>query len=220
MNKTVLVVSIDEKDSSSTFLHNTSLEKQGVPVVNDRINLSLTFPGFLFNEISIIWMKSECDYVMYLPSTCYLPDNKLSEQIKFMEDNRLCASYSNLERVTYLGEPLNMIAVKEFSYNMIGTNCIPTEGVLIDRKMFIESGGLDYAFSGVYKPNTYLTTMLSLAGKVQKFSGYNTYYLNDIGILEEDAKNLWKNESTKRMFERLNFDRFVIKAREYYKGRH
>lgn len=220
MNKTVLVVSVDEQDISSTFLHNSSLDKQGISVVNERVNYCLTSPGFLFNEISVMWMKSECDYITYLPSTCYLPENRLSEQIKFMEQNNLCASYSNLERVTYLGEPLNMIAVKEFSYNMIGTSCIPTEGLLIDRKMFIESGGLDYAFSGVYKPNTYLTTMLALAGKIAKFSGSNVFYLNDIGILEEDAKNLWKNESTKRMFERLNFERFILKAREYYKGRY
>ena len=221
-DKSILIVSIESGSSPACAIeHYNSISRQTHKnIVSMSINAELIKPGFLFNELSILWLQSDADYITYLPDTFRMPEDRITNQLAFMDDRNISASYVDLEKVTDQGEPVALVEIKDFSHKMIGIDCIPTEGLIINRKMFVDSGGLDYAFSGVYKPNVYLITMLGLAGKIEKCTNTRVHYTEDYGILDMYSKAIWNSDETRKMWERLNFDRFVTKAKSYYKGRY
>lgn len=175
--------------------------------------------GGLWMGIVNIWLKSKTDYVCYLPYGYSSSEDRFKIQIEeFNKDKDLSACYSD---VSYFRKgqksPYKWEDYCSFESDMIGTDAIPLESILIDRKKFLNAGGFDYALSGSKAPHQYLSTMLACSGRIKHIKGYlvNCNIDKNDPLLRSDL--FWQDEETKGMWERLNIDRFTMRARKFYK---
>lgn len=184
------------------------------------IDKDVSDPGGLWLAVAQKWLASNCTYICLLPPGYDNVTGRFKKQIQFMREKGLAASYSNVAHINEDGTEYRWDNYSPFNVNMIGTNVIPVETLLINRQKLINCGGFDYMLAGSYSPLRYLSTMVSCAGEVDWIDEYLVHASQDaIDPFSNETMLSWKTEDSSNMFRRLKLDKWVLRAKQSFKSK-
>lgn len=216
----VFLVSIDTGNSCvHTNEHYKSIDSIGC-LYGDSVPYDLKQMGGPFLQMMDKWFShSDADYIGYLPTSCVLVKGALERQIDFMKSNNLVASYGDIVEIDDRGNEMSWEHFRDFSHEMIGLDVVPTETMLIDRKAFQNVGGFDHILVGSCKPNVYLVTMASIAGRILKYDDVLVKrYIEDRPLgLKTEGLLAWRDPNAEDTWNRFRFDKFILQAKHHYK---
>jgi len=177
-----------------------------------------TSPGGLWTMIAQQWLGCKTQYICFMPPMFENSPDRFKRQIEFMQRNDLAASFGHTLSKNEKGNDVAWLEYADFHVDMIGSNTVPLESLLIDRRKFLDAGGFDHLLSGSYDPVRYITTMIACAGRVmrldeylvEKHPGAQDSMTNARLVADMDPDFL-------DMFKRWRMDKWIARAKQHYK---
>lgn len=176
--------------------------------------------GGIWVDIAQLWLAARTRYVCYVPPYHASVTGRFKEQTAFMELHDLAASYCDIAIVDVESKPCGSVSYPDFTVDMVGTPYMPMETMLIDRNKFLESGGFDYFMAGCFDPVRYIGTMLACSGRIMHLKKELVAIDSSIPSIKIVAERefSFKSEDFRDMQRRFGMDRWVSKARSYYRS--
>lgn len=145
-------------------------------------------PGAIHWPVFHTWLVTKCPYITYIFSDDRSRAPRLAAQLRAMKEKGFAATFANTTLLDVDGYPSRTVKPKTGDFSFGGIPAY-TETLVIDRKKFVEAGGLDYPIHVAAQAEAWIWAAAGAAGRIAYVDVDGFQFRKHPGTLTNDAKN-------------------------------